>query len=77
MADGIQHTLVPAHAKLGPKEKKDLLELYRVDVHSLPRILRSDPAIEHLNPQEGDIIKVERHSPTAGKAVFYRGVVND
>lgn len=77
MAEGIHHILVPQHTKLNAKEKKDLLELYHVDIQSLPRILKGDLSIAHLNPQEGDVIKILRQSPTAGTAVFYRGVIND
>ena len=77
MTEGVHHILVPTHSKLGAKEKKDLLDRYHVKVHELPRILKSDPAIEHLSPEEGDVIKVIRPSATAGTAIFYRGVISD
>lgn len=73
--DITKHYLVPKHTKLSEKEKKELLEKYRITVKELPRIKKSDPAIEHLSPEIGDIIKIVHRSPTAGETVFYRGVV--
>ena len=35
-----------------------------------------NPAIEELSVKEGDIIKIERQSATAGQSLFYRRVVN-
>ena len=75
--DVSKHYLVPKHAKLSEKEKQELLEQYGVTVKELPKILRKDPAIIHLNAAVGDVIKVMRNSPTAVEAVFYRGVVDE
>lgn len=71
-----KHILVPEHVKLSEKEKKELLERYHISLKELPKIRKKDPAIEHLDAKEGDIIKIIRKSPTAGEAVFYRGVIN-
>lgn len=74
--DVTKHALVPKHAKASEKEKKDILERYNITLHQLPRILKSDPAIDHLDADDGDVIKITRASPTAGETVFYRRVVN-
>ncbi|MBD3354812.1 DNA-directed RNA polymerase subunit H [Candidatus Woesearchaeota archaeon] len=71
------HVLIPKHEKLSEKEKKTMLEKYNVSLKELPKITKEDPAIESLNVKEGDIIKITRKSETAGKAVFYRGVISE
>jgi len=75
--DKIEHVLVPEHSKLSDKEAKDVLKKYNVASKEMPKILITDPAIQHLNPDEGDIIKIERKSKTAGKMTFYRSVIKD
>ncbi len=73
----IEHFLIPEHKKLSDKEKKELLERFNIGTKDLPKILLSDPAIQHLDVKERDVIKISRKSPTAGSTVFYRGVIND
>ena len=74
--DVTKHVLVPKHAKASEKEKRELLERYQISIRELPRIVMSDPAIQHLDASEGDIIKIVRPSPTAGETVFFRRVIN-
>jgi len=69
------HILVPKHSKLSEKDKKELLARYHVEPKDLPRIFINDPAIQHMDVKAGDIIKIERSSPTAGTSVYYRAVV--
>ena len=69
-----KHILVPNHTKLSDSETKQLLEKHNLRREHLPRIFISDPAIKDLDPESGDIIKIERRSPTAGVAYFYRVV---
>jgi len=71
------HRLIPEHIKLSEKEKEALLAKYHVTLRELPKISDKDPAINHLDVQEGDIIKIIRKSPTAGESVFYRGVIHE
>lgn len=71
-----EHVLLPKHEKLSEKEKKELLEEYHITMKELPRIKESDAAIQSLKAKPGDVIKITRKSPTAGEAVFYRGVIN-
>ena len=70
------HELVPKHSKLNEKEKKELLEMYKITPMELPRILLKDPTIENLKVKAGDVIKIARKSRTAGETVYYRCVVN-
>jgi DNA-directed RNA polymerase subunit H len=74
--DARTHELVPEHSKLSDKEKKGLLENYQITPKELPKMRKNDPAIEHLNVKEGDIVKITRKSKTAGESIFYRGVIN-
>jgi len=74
--DPRKHLLVPEHFKLTDKEKEVVLERYHISLKELPKIKKNDPAIDHLNVKEGDVIKIVRESPTAGESIFYRGVIN-
>jgi len=71
-----KHSLIPKHAKLGEKQKEKLLQDYKISITDLPRILKSDPAIQSLDVKPGDIVKITRNSMTAGEAIFYRVVVD-
>lgn len=73
----INHFLVPEHIKLSDEEKKELFEIHNITIKDLPKILISDPAIRHLDLVENDVVKIIRISPTSGKAIFYRGVINE
>ncbi len=75
--DPLTHALVPPHIKLSNQEKEELLAKYHIVLRELPKIKRQDPAICHLDLQEGDVVKIERKSPTAGNSVFYRGVIDE
>ncbi len=70
-----RHVLVPKHEIL-PKNKVDeLLNLYKITVYQLPVIKSSDPAAKAIGAKPGDVLKINRTSSTAGKAVVYRYVV--
>lgn len=70
------HVLVPKHIKLNKKEAEDILAKFDVTLIQFPKIMATDPAIASLNVSAGDIIKIERQSPTRGVAVYYRVVIN-
>jgi DNA-directed RNA polymerase subunit H len=72
-----QHILIPKHKKLSEKEKAEVLERFHITINELPSIHKSDPALVGMDVEVGDVIMIERKSHTAGKAVFYRGVVSD
>jgi len=69
------HVLVPKHEILAPEESDELLAKYRVKPYQLPKIRSSDPAIKAIGARPGDIVKITRKSPTAGKYVAYRYVI--
>ncbi len=75
--DITQHELVPPHYKLSEEEKKEFIKKYGVKLSDLPKIRINDPAIQHLDPKPGDIIKIVRRSPTAGETVYYRVVIEE
>lgn len=70
------HVLIPKHSKVSEKEKKELFEKYHINVTHLPRINLSDPVLFGLGVKPGDVVKIERPSPTAKNTVFYRGVAD-
>ena len=74
--DVTKHVLVPQHKKVSEKDRAVLVKQYSETLRELPKILITDPAIQHLEIKEGDVIRVERKSMTAGTTVFYRRVVN-
>jgi len=76
----LEHELVPEHYPVSKDEEKEILEKLGVSKEKLPKILKSDPVIRVLEriygPIEiGSLIKIVRKSPTAGKVVVYRVVV--
>ncbi len=76
----LKHGLVPEHRLLSEEEAKDVLEDLEIKKENLPKILKSDPAIRHLEKVHGDIevgrvIEIKRKSRTAGMATAYRLVV--
>lgn len=75
-SDVTNHVLVPKHTKLGPEEKEELLTRLQIAISQLPYILKADPAIRTLNAEVGDVIKIERKSPTMEKTMYYRMVVS-
>ncbi len=74
--DVTKHVLVPKHSIASERERKELTEKYNLSGSELPRILKTDPAIQHLKAKDGDVIKIVRKSMTAGETVFYRRVVS-
>ena len=71
-----KHIFVPPQIKLKDDEKKALLEKYNISLTQLPKIRKSDVAIQHLDPKTGDIIKISRKSETNIETDFYRVVVH-
>lgn len=73
--DLTEHDLVPKHTILSKKEEKDVLKKYEIKPDQLPKLLNTDPVVVSIGAKPGQIIKVERKSQTAKKAVAYRLVV--
>ena len=70
------HRAVPDHRKMTEDEVEELLERYDADKTDLPKIERTDAALKQMDVEEGDVIHIERDSPTAGKTDYYRVVID-
>ncbi len=70
-----KHMLVPKHEVLSKEEAQEVLERYKISPHQLPFIKSSDSAAKAIGAKPGDILKITRKSPTAGRAIAYRYVV--
>ena len=57
-----KHVLLPKVTKLSDKEKEELFSKYSITIKELPKILRTDPTIQNIDPKAGDIIKVIRNN---------------
>jgi DNA-directed RNA polymerase subunit H len=80
MADAsnkVQHDLIPEHEKLTDEEKQAFLDEYEISMRELPKIKQDDPAIQHLDVEPNDVIKIHRESSTAGQTKYYRGVIDE
>lgn len=70
-----KHKLVPKHEILSKEEAEKLLKKYRIKPYRLPQIKASDPAARMIGAKQGDVLKITRKSPTAGRVVVYRYVI--
>lgn len=75
MVSVLNHELVPKHEILPTKEKKELLERFKITKEQLPKILEADPVAKEIKAKKWDILKITRKSETAGETVYYRLVV--
>ena len=71
----MDHILIPKHTKLTEKEKQELFEKYGLTLRQMPNIHLKDPGLEGINVKPGDVVKIERKSPTAKETIFYRSVI--
>lgn len=63
------HVTQPKHTKLGPKETKELLEKYNINLTQLPKISIKDAALPE-DCETGDVIKIERKDE-----IYFRVVI--
>jgi DNA-directed RNA polymerase subunit H len=75
MVDVSQHELVPDHTVLDEGALEDVLEEYNIKKTDLPKIKRTDPALQDVEAGVGDVVRIERNSRTTDTAVVYRLVV--
>lgn len=71
----MKHKLVPQHILLSKEEKEEILKKYNISEEQLPKLKLDDPCAIALNAKPGDIVKIERKSPTTGIAIAYRLVI--
>ncbi len=64
------HELVP------DEEVPSILDQYSIVKEQLPKIKSTDPAVMVTGAQPGQLVRITRDSPTAGKHVAYRLVVH-
>ena len=69
-----RHELVSPHRILSKEETARVLEKYRATPDQLPAILTTDIMCRYIGGEVGDVIEIERQSPTAGRALYYRVV---
>jgi DNA-directed RNA polymerase subunit H len=74
--DLFKHETVPMHTIAKEEEIELVLDHYGILKPQLPRILREDPAVKVLGAKAGQVIRIERESPTAGFTYYYRLVVD-
>ena len=72
-----RHFLVPTHEVLSPDAKRDLLERLHIEEAQLPKIGASDPQAMLIEAKPGQVLRITRKSPTAGRSVYYRLVVGE
>ncbi|MEM2948424.1 MAG: DNA-directed RNA polymerase subunit RpoH/Rpb5 C-terminal domain-containing protein [Candidatus Anstonellales archaeon] len=70
--DVLNYFLTPKMKIAGEKKKKEIIEKY--GEKNLAKILLSDPAVQALKANVGDVIEIEREGPS-GKYMYYRIVV--
>jgi len=72
----LDHEIVPEHEIISKKDVEALLVKYSITKEQLPKIKSADPACKEIDAKSGDVVKITRNSPTAGKSIAYRLVVD-
>ncbi len=67
-----EHFLVPRHSLLDSDSVEQIISELGIDKSKLPKLPKGYPAIKEFKPKKGDIVKINRYSPTAGKTTYYR-----
>ncbi|MFH1257153.1 MAG: DNA-directed RNA polymerase subunit H [Candidatus Diapherotrites archaeon] len=70
-----EHVLVPKHELIPQDKISEVLQKFGTELDKLPQILSDDAIAQELAAKKGDMIKITRKSPTAGKSIYYRIVV--
>jgi len=73
----LKHDLVPEHTIMAAEEIKELLTKLAINVTQLPKILTTDPVVKTMGAKAGDVLRIDRKSPTAGKTTYYRLVAKE
>lgn len=67
--------LVPKHEVVPAEKVDEVLKKYGITKEKLPKIIYGDPVIAEIGAEKGDVVRIQRKSPTAGSAVYFRLVV--
>jgi DNA-directed RNA polymerase subunit H len=70
--DLFMHVIVPEHDVVPEDEVEEVETKYGISRHQLPKIKAGDPAAKAIGARPGDVIRVIRESPTAGRHEVYR-----
>jgi DNA-directed RNA polymerase subunit H len=76
MVDVSQHELVPEHEVVEDDALDDVLDEYDIKRTDLPKIKRTDPAMDDVDAEVGDVVQIVRDSRTTDRAVTYRLVID-
>ncbi len=68
--------MVPEHVIISKKDVGALLTKYNIIKEQLPKIKSVDPICKETDAKSGDVVKIIRDSPTAGKSIAYRLVID-
>lgn len=71
----LNHALVPLHEVVPDDEVPSILEKYGIVKEQLPKIKSTDPAVQVVSAEPGQLVRITRNSPTAGHHIAYRLVV--
>jgi len=74
--DILNHELVPDHIILSKSEAEKIIKELNIRPEQLPKIKKDDPVVKAIEAKPGDILKIIRKSPTAGKFITYRLVLD-
>ena len=70
------HELIPKHIVLSEKEKEEVINKYGIKkLNQFPKLLKSDPIVQLIKANPGDLIKIIRKSNTAKESIYYRVVI--
>ena len=72
--DVLSHFLVPKMEIIEDSEKKKALKKFSINEQQLPKLLASDPSVQALKANAGDVIAIHREDLT-GKYTVYKLVV--
>lgn len=70
-----EHHSVPKHAIVPEDKVQEVLARFGAQsTDCFPKILKDDPAVAEIGAKRGDMVRIARHSPTAGKTIYFRVV---